>query len=791
VTTPSRRATSVVTLVTAVVLGALYSFWPNLAAATSERAQGIVTVGLEAAVALGAGALLWWGSARLPERTRLAWRLMGIGVGLWGGGSAVWLLYILADLDPPQPGPPDALYLAMVPFVIAGLAVHPTPNRRDRVVRSLVDGTLVACSLLLIGWAWILRDLAEGGIESSPAATAVNALYPIADVLVVVMALAVFLQVAPAIRMPLGLFALGLGLVAATDVLYFVLNATGTWETTPLVLDSGWVVGFAIVGGSGWALRHEPPTAAERPPGGIESVFTVLPSWLAGIALLFGVLDVSLHRGDLGVTVPLMVAIVGLLLARQGLSVRQGRQLAARLARSVEHLAEEATHDQLTGLPNRIGLSGRLAARRRSGEGALAVLFADIDHLKTVNDSLGHEVGDRLICEMADHLTVALGADAVTRFGGDEFVSALEGPDLGAILARATRIVESADHRPASADLPVAPSLSAGLALWEEGLSVEEVMRRADTALFRAKQLGRRRVAVYTPDLDESTRRRVALEPELTRAIAEGELVVHYQPVFALESGELLGAEALVRWEHPEQGVITPEQFLGHADAVGLLEQIGDVVLDTAVGDFAELNRRPRSAPLRVAVNMSASELTATNAVRRVHDALSRHGLDPSHLSVEITEDVVVDDSTRRTIDQLCELGVVIAIDDFGTGNSSLRQLGTYPATTLKVDRTFIDGLGRDREDTFVVRAILNLAHSLGLSTVAEGVESAEQAEVLRRLGCDAAQGWHFERAQPLDALRSGVLAPLGRPAGHLGEGPPEASPTSPGGSGIGGPGVS
>jgi EAL domain-containing protein (putative c-di-GMP-specific phosphodiesterase class I) len=174
-----------------------------------------------------------------------------------------------------------------------------------------------------------------------------------------------------------------------------------------------------------------------------------------------------------------------------------------------------------------------------------------------------------------------------------------------------------------------------------------------------------------------------------------------------------------------------------------------------------------------------------------VHDALSRHGLDPSHLSVEITEDVVVDDGTRRTIDQLCELGVVIAIDDFGTGNSSLRQLGTYPATTLKVDRTFIDGLGRDREDTFVVRAILNLAHSLGLSTVAEGVESAEQAEVLRRLGCDAAQGWHFERAQPLDALRSGVLAPLGRPAGHLDEGPPEASPTSPGGSGISGPGVS
>lgn len=787
---PGARSVAI-TLVVATALGALYSLWPHLVPTASERAQEVVTVGLEAGVALGAAALLWWGSWRLPERIRLAWRSMGAGIALWGAGSAVWMLYVLADRDPPQPGLQDVLYLAMVPFVIVGLAVHPTPRRRDRVVRSLVDGTLVACSLLLIGWAWGLRDIAESGVASSPAATTVNALYPITDVLVVVMALAVLLQVAPAIRMPLGLFALGISLVAATDVLFFVLNATGTWETTPLVLDSGWVVGFAVIGGSGWALRREPPDAPERPPGGIESVFTVLPSWLAGIALLFGVLDVSLHHGDLGVTVPLMAAVAGLLLARQGLSVRQGRQLAARLARSVERLAEEATHDQLTGLSNRIGLSGRLAARRRSSEGALAVLFADIDHLKTVNDSLGHEVGDRLICEMADHLSAALGADAVTRFGGDEFVSALEGPDLDAIAARAARIVEHADRRPASADLPVAPSLSAGLALWETGLSVDEVMRRADTALFRAKQLGRRRVAVYTPDLDESTRRRVALEPELTRAIAEGELVVHYQPVFDLASGDLLGAEALVRWEHPEQGVVTPEQFLGHADAVGLLEQIGDVVLDTAVGDFAELNRRPRSSALRVAVNMSASELTATSAVRRVHDALSRHGLDPSHLTIEITEDVVVDDGTRRTIDQLRDLGVAIAIDDFGTGNSSLRQLGTYPATTLKVDRTFVDGLGRDRGDTFVVRAILNLARHLGLSTIAEGVENAEQAEVLRELGCDAAQGWYFEAAQPLDVLRSGLLAPAHRPAGSTDESPPGTTPPMRGDSaGIGGSGA-
>jgi EAL domain-containing protein (putative c-di-GMP-specific phosphodiesterase class I) len=169
-----------------------------------------------------------------------------------------------------------------------------------------------------------------------------------------------------------------------------------------------------------------------------------------------------------------------------------------------------------------------------------------------------------------------------------------------------------------------------------------------------------------------------------------------------------------------------------------------------------------------VAVNMSASELAATGAVRRVHDALSRHDLDPGQLTVEITEDVVVDDTTRRTIDQLRDLGISIAIDDFGTGNSSLRQLGTYPATTLKVDRSFVDGLGRDPGDTFVVRAILNLARSLGLATVAEGVETAEQVAALRELGCDAAQGWFFDRARPLEQLRAGLTSNPTEPASPI-----------------------
>jgi diguanylate cyclase (GGDEF)-like protein len=747
----------VTTVVVAVAVGFLYATWPQLTPSWSERGQGLATAWLEAAVATGAGVLVWYGSWKLNGRHRLSWRLIGSGVVLWGMGSVTWFAYTLAGADPPQPGPPDVMYLAMIPLVMVGLALQPSPKGRDRALRSLVDGALVACSVLLLAWTWVLRDMAEAGVASSPAAITVNALYPIADVVVVVMAVTMLYQAVPPFRFPLGMFATGISLLTLSDVAYSILNAGGIWKETPLILDSGWVVGFAVIGGAGCALRRDAGTAHENRTEGVESVLTMVPSWLAGAALLFGVIDVSVHRGDLGVTIPLMLGITSLLLARQAFAVRQGRILATQLEQSVRDLAEQSTHDRLTGLHNRVDLQSRLARIRRSSDSPLAVVFADVDHLKSVNDSLGHEVGDRLIRRIAEHLARTLGPDDVTRFGGDEFVGVLRGRDVDGIVGRATRIVQDIETGVVEESLPVAPSMSAGLALWEDGLTVEEVMRRADTALVNAKQQGRRRVVLYEPELDVSTRRRIAMEPELIRAIEGGELSVLYQPVFSLDSGDIIGAEALVRWNHPEQGLLNPDEFLGHADALGLLERIGDVVLDTAVGDFAELNRRS-NPPMDVAVNMSAVELSSTGLVRRVHDALSRHGLDPSRLTLEITEDVVIDGCTRDTIDRLRELGVGIAIDDFGTGNSSLRQLGLYPATTLKIDRSFVEGLGRRPQSTSVVRAILKLARTLGLATIAEGVERVEQMDELRALGCDAAQGWYFEKAQPLEHLRACLL---------------------------------
>jgi len=754
---PGRAGATTLVLTAVVALGvaALYAAWPRLMR-PSTHGQMAVTPNLLvefvcAAVAAGALAV---GARRLRGHERRAWQLMGAGVACWAAGSLAWALYATAGRVPPFPGPVDVLYLLMVPLVAAGIVVHPTPRRRERAVRSIVDGLLVATALLLIIWVLALRVAFAPGLATRPLEATVNLAYPIGDTLLIVMLLALVLRTGDHARRPLVMFAVGLTVVAISDLVFFVLSSVGSWETSPHVVNAGWSVGFVIVAGAGLMLSV--PVAA--PPRATsprhESALALVPTALGAIALCVGVVDLSLGLSDIRLTIPLMTAVAGLLLLRQALSVAQGRRLAGRLAASVEQLAEEAHHDRLTGLYNRSGLARRLVQGRGQHGGVVGVLFVDIDHLKSVNDSLGHEVGDQLICSMARRLTDQLGAEAVSRFGGDEFVALVPGPTLADVTATASDIITVGSLPVSAGDVPLVPSLSAGLAVWEAGLAVDEVLRRADTALYRAKSRGRHRVVVYDPSMDAASRRRMALEPEIRRAVEQGELVVHYQPVYALESGRLLGAEALVRWNHPDRGLLPPDEFIGDAEGTGLMEQIGGQVLEVATTDFAALNRQGARAPLRVSVNMSTSELASPEATKHVHDALSRSGLDPADLTIEITEDVVVDDTTRRTIDQLMELGVGIAIDDFGTGNSSLRQLGSYPASQLKIDRDFVSGLGRDPEDTFVVRAIINLARSLGMSTVAEGVETGEQAGILRKLGCDAGQGWFYDRARPLTELR-------------------------------------
>ncbi len=449
------------------------------------------------------------------------------------------------------------------------------------------------------------------------------------------------------------------------------------------------------------------------------------------------------------------MSVVALALVRQSLTVADNMRLGDSLQSAVDELEDQATHDTLTRLPNRAGLMGRIddALAHAERDGSLAaLLFLDLDHLKAVNDSLGHHAGDDLIRTVSSRLVARVGS-GVTRFGGDEFVVVLErlpAPSAAVRIGRA--IVGDASTPMTVQGYRFRPSVSIGVAIAEPGTTSEELLRRADVALYRAKSLGRRCVAEYEPSLDVSARRHVDLEPELRRALDRDEFEVHYQPVVSLSSGDVVGVESLLRWRHPERGLLPPAEFLEEATVKGMLAELGRRTLLQVCADFGA-DGHPDLASLGAAVNLSTSELVDDRVIERVSDALEAGRMPASRLTIEITEDVIVDDTIRRTIDRLRSLGVDLSIDDFGTGNSSLRQLGAYPASTLKVDRSFVERFEQDQQAEAITRAILGLARNLGLRTVAEGVETEAQAQLLARLGCDDAQGWHYARAMPRDEL--------------------------------------
>ena len=480
-----------------------------------------------------------------------------------------------------------------------------------------------------------------------------------------------------------------------------------------------------------------------------------LPASCAVLATVVTVTDAS-KRGVVDATaVVMLMSVVALALVRQSLTVADNMRLGDSLQLAVDELEDQATHDTLTRLPNRAGLMGRIddALARGERDGSLcALLFLDLDHLKAVNDSLGHHAGDDLLRTVSSRLVARIGS-GVTRFGGDEFVVLLErlpSPSAAVVIGRA--IVGDASTPMTVQGYLFRPSVSVGVALTEPGITSDELLRRADVALYRAKSLGRRCVAEYEPSLDVAARRQVDLEPELRRALDRDEFEVHYQPVVSLTTGEVVGVESLLRWRHPDRGVLSPADFLDEASAKGMLAELGRRTLLQVCADFGGGAHR-RLIPLNAAVNLSTSELVDDRVIDRVADALALGRMPASRLTIEITEDVIVDETIRRTIDRLRSLGVDLSIDDFGTGNSSLRQLGAYPASTLKVDRSFVERFEQDPRAEAITRAILGLARNLGLRTVAEGVETEAQARMLARHGCDFAQGWHYARAMPIDEL--------------------------------------
>lgn len=428
-------------------------------------------------------------------------------------------------------------------------------------------------------------------------------------------------------------------------------------------------------------------------------------------------------------------------------------------------LRELATHDTLTGLPNRVLLNERVQRLLDTcpRESTVAAMFLDLDRFKEINDSFGHEFGDILLCEVAARLRrVIRPGDVVARLGGDEFVIAAHctsGQDAAARIGEKLLGVLTAPITIAGQDVIIGASI--GISLYPfDGRSKEQLFQAADTAMYRAKAAGRNRYRFFEPEMAFATRERMALETSLRPALARGEFELYYQPRIDLRSMQMVGMEALIRWNHPARGLVSPAQFIPIAEETGLIAPIGRWVLHEACMQTMRLMTEFKRE-ICVSVNVSARQLAHATFVGEVRQTLVESGIPPHCLELELTESALIADIGRTALmlRELHELGVKLAVDDFGTGYSGLAYLRSFPIDVLKLDRSFV--LQEDeRISAFdFVKAFVDMAHALKLAVVAEGVETADVVEFLRAADCDEAQGYHFARPLPLAALRARLAA--------------------------------
>jgi diguanylate cyclase len=450
-------------------------------------------------------------------------------------------------------------------------------------------------------------------------------------------------------------------------------------------------------------------------------------------------------------------------------------ELEALVAARTSELSHAATHDQLTGLANRSMLAEGLGAaleRARTERTWCGVYFLDFDRFKIINDTLGHAAGDKLLIEIASRLSrfdpsaVAPGAVATAaRLGGDEFVMFVTAPDPPDAVAIGDRMLAELARPCMLNGYNLSTSASIGITTSHMGYTdADSALRDADTAMYRAKSLGKGRCVLFDEKMHRELKDRLALETELSGAVTRGDLVLHFQPLVSLETRELKGFEALVRWKHPQRGMISPGEFIPIAEETGAILPIGDWVLDEACRQLSEWTSRFAGARgLLMSVNVSARQLQSSQLVSRVAAALHRYNIKPEDLVLEVTESAVIDDPeyAQSVLHAIRKLGVHVYLDDFGTGYTSFSYLHKLPLTGLKMDRTFMSCLCERRDYAAVVHAIVNLSRNLGIRVVAEGIETDQQLVMLQAMDCDYGQGYLLGRPAPasvIEALIAGSM---------------------------------
>ncbi|MCW2514612.1 MAG: GGDEF-domain containing protein [Mycobacterium sp.] len=699
-------------------------------------------------------------------RQRVSWTCFGVGLAGPVVGNTIWGYHLIVLKEwPPFPSAADAFYLLLPLSTCVAAVFAPLAGIRAGI-RVLLDGILVTASIFLIAWSVGLHAVYEDGSERG-LSFVLSVAYPIADFVMVTMIAILLLRspqgrrLSPAIL----LAAMVCNWITDSGYGYLVANPVQTRDVAVV----GWALTGYLVGLS--ALTYRPLTVHDNRPYQLPSRLQLwLPYLPMPFAVMCGAADLWPHSG-VGPVLVTSVVLVSAALLRQLILLSENR----RLRGTVAHMA---LRDPLTGLANRALFADRLAHAMQLRErtaAPVAVLLADLDDFKLVNDSMGHPAGDVLLRAVGERIQDSVRpGDTVARLGGDEFAILVE--DAPAIADQiAERVVRVFDEPFTVGGRTVYMRLSIGLAaaVGDADVSADELFKRADLAMYSAKRahVGAR---TFTPDMrrdatemnspsqQKKTGRRggvarIQFLGDLRRAIDERELDLVYQPKISLTTGKAVGVEALIRWPHPEFGLLEPADFLPLVRENGLMEAVTDLVIGRAVEDAAGWKQAGLSLP--VAINLSAPSLNDEALPARVLSMLASHGLPPTSLTVEITEDLLLASVVRaRTVlDQLRESGIRVAIDDFGTGYAAMTYLHELPADELKLDRQFIAPILTDERAAAIVRSVIELAGEFGLTSVAEGVEDKETAALLTSYGCGFAQGHFFSPPLPAQAIRLGI----------------------------------
>ncbi|WP_433219457.1 putative bifunctional diguanylate cyclase/phosphodiesterase [Dactylosporangium sp. CS-047395] len=718
--------------------------WWLLAGMTAVGAYFLLPTGTaaQACVYNGIGstaALVMLAGARRTDRTRrIAWSLLAAGNAIWSTGDWVYTYFERVAHTEPFPSLADVFYLSAYTLMFGGLFVLGRRRSRGPGWAAIVDALIFATGTGLVLWTFVMQPIAHDSASSLPARVIALA-YPAADVLLLALVARLMLA-GPAGDASTRLLGLSLGLLLTSDIAYSIVTSYTAYKGG--AFDAGWMLSYIVWAAAALHPAVRADAAVERresvPDGRSRLVMLAASSLLAPAVLLVQGFRDPNHIEWFAVGICAAVLFLLSVVRMAGL-VHQVRTLALR--------------DELTGLANRRALEARIRAELGPGPRAHIALI-DLDDFKAVNDRLGHGVGDRLLTAVAARLTgLVRPGDTVARLGGDEFAVFMPRTAEGvadrivaSIVASLARPLEAGDHR-------LLMRASIGVADDAGATDPFEPLRRADVAMYAAKVTGGRHLR-YEPALDERASEHAQLGAELRTALDEEQFFLVYQPIVALPAGRTAAVEALVRWRHPERGLVSPVAFVPVAEHNGLIVELGAWILRTAAERMRTWRRElGAAAPGYVSVNVSARQLSEPDFPQFVASVLHDAALPAACLTIEVTETAVFDSSTALdALRAIKALGVRIALDDFGTGHSSLGLLRTAPVDVLKVDKSFVDDLAGGGQSA-IVTALIDVSVHLGLTAIAEGVETAEQADALFRMGYRFGQGYLFGRPEESPAF--------------------------------------